>query len=307
MTTEPAHRLERWEALERPFMNVLPFVLLVLSAAAAIGIDDHSPSKQIVDAAGAAAAAVWMFAIVTLHPRWAGRRTVMAVLFVGLMALSAVLVVNDAIFGFFSWTGYIWTYRLMAGNWRFLGVAATAAVTGTSQHGGLPGGSLFSWVGWILIIAVNFVIAGTVAWFTWVKEEQDERRRQAITELTEANAKLEAALHENAGLHAQLLEQAREAGVLDERQRMAREIHDTLAQGLVGIVTQLEAAGRPRTTDGEWGRHADAAIQLARDSLAEARRSVQALQPEPPDRDRLPEAIASVAEKWSTLKGSPRP
>lgn len=54
---------------------------------------------------------------------------------------------------------------------------------------------------------------------------------------------------ENEGLHAQLLTQAREAGVLDERQRMAREIHDTLAQGLTGIITQVQAAqgagGRP--------------------------------------------------------------
>ena len=44
--------------------------------------------------------------------------------------------------------------------------------------------------------------------------EQNEERREAL-------ARLEAALVENAGLHAQLLTQAREAGVLDERQRMA--------------------------------------------------------------------------------------
>ena len=72
---------------------------------------------------------------------------------------------------------------------------------------------------------------------------------QMLDELAEANAKLATALAENAGLHAQLLVQAREAGVLDERQRMAGEIHDVLAQGLTGIVTQLEAAdaaaGRP--------------------------------------------------------------
>ncbi|WP_454923414.1 ABC transporter permease [Actinoallomurus soli] len=57
------------------------------------------------------------------------------------------------------------------------------------------------------------------------------RRREILDRLAEANASLEVALEENAGLHAQLLVQAREAGVLDERQRMAREIHDTLAQG----------------------------------------------------------------------------
>ena len=60
---------------------------------------------------------------------------------------------------------------------------------------------------------------------------------------------------------------------------MAREIHDTLAQGLVGIITQLEAAAQAPCSDGEWKRHTDAAVELARESLAEARRSVQALSP----------------------------
>jgi len=55
---------------------------------------------------------------------------------------------------------------------------------------------------------------------------------------------------ENTGLQAQLLTQAREAGAGDERQRMAREIHDTIAQGLTGIVTQLEAA-RQTSNDAE--------------------------------------------------------
>src|SRR5262245_65902362 len=103
-------------------------------------------------------------------------------------------------------------------------------------------------------------------------------------------AELEAAQEENAGLHAQLLTQAREAGVLDERQRLAREIHDTLAQGLTGIVTQLEAAEsaldgqQPARDDDavrapldgarpdEARRHVNVAKRLARESLAEVRR-----------------------------------
>ena len=123
-----------------------------------------------------------------------------------------------------------------------------------------------------------------------------------IDELAETNAKLEAAMAENAGLHAQLLAQAREAGVLDERQRMAGEIHDTLAQGLTGIVTQLEAAGaRPA----DWHRHVETATQLARDSLTEARRSVQALRPRSLERAPLPEALAEVVERWSGVTGVP--
>ena len=74
-----------------------------------------------------------------------------------------------------------------------------------------------------------------------------------MTELSEANRRLEATLAENAGLHEQLLTQAREAGVLDERQRMAREIHDTLAQGLTGIITQLQAAEQARERPGRVG------------------------------------------------------
>jgi signal transduction histidine kinase len=123
------------------------------------------------------------------------------------------------------------------------------------------------------------------------------------------NRRLEATIAENAGLHRQLLAQAREAGVLDERRRMAREIHDTLAQGLTGIVTQLQAAEQAASrTPGDqagWRRHVDAATRLARESLTEARRSVDALRPEPLECGRLSEALADVAERWSVLNGIP--
>jgi signal transduction histidine kinase len=127
--------------------------------------------------------------------------------------------------------------------------------------------------------------------------ELSEQRRRALTEL-------EAAVAENDGLHAQLLTQAREAGVLDERQRMAREIHDTIAQGLTGVITQLEAAGNVRDPS-ELGRHLDNATRLARESLTEARRSVQGIPPMPLERTRLPEAIADVATRWSGVNEVP--
>ena len=109
---------------------------------------------------------------------------------------------------------------------------------------------------------------------------------------------------ENDGLHAQLLTQAREAGVLDERQRMAREIHDTIAQGLTGVITQLEAAGNVKDP-AELGRHLDNATRLARESLTEARRSVQGIPPMPLEKTRLPEAIADVATRWSGVNEVP--
>ena len=73
---------------------------------------------------------------------------------------------------------------------------------------------------------------------------------------------------------------SRELAVLGERNRMAREIHDTLAQGFTGIVLQLEAAeqamvGSPSEVEDHLGR----AKSLARESLQEARRSVWDLLP----------------------------
>src|SRR5690606_24206166 len=106
-------------------------------------------------------------------------------------------------------------------------------------------------------------------------------------------------LHENAGLHAQLVVQARESGAQDERQRLAREIHDTLAQGLAGIITQLQAAERSANTSGATDAHVARALRLARSSLAEARRSVQALGPQELGRAHLPEALRTLTERWS--------
>ena len=73
-------------------------------------------------------------------------------------------------------------------------------------------------------------------------EEQNLARKQMIVELAEANQRLEEMVAENTGLRPSCLPRPGEAGAGDERQRMAREIHDTLAQGLTGIITQLEAA-----------------------------------------------------------------
>ena len=125
-----------------------------------------------------------------------------------------------------------------------------------------------------------------------------------IAELAEANQRLEEMMAENTGLQAQLLIQAREAGAGDERQRMAREIHDTLAQGLTGIITQLEAA-QQTGKDAERERRIGNAKRLARDSLAEARRSVQALRPQALENSRLPEALADEVARWSATSGVP--
>jgi PAS domain S-box-containing protein len=77
-------------------------------------------------------------------------------------------------------------------------------------------------------------------------------------------------------------DQTRQAAVLAERNRMARDVHDTLAQGFTGVIVQLEAA-EYAISEGDRedaDQHLRQAGELARSSLSEARRSVHALRPQ---------------------------
>ncbi|MGL4621219.1 MAG: PAS domain-containing sensor histidine kinase, partial [Chroococcidiopsis sp.] len=74
---------------------------------------------------------------------------------------------------------------------------------------------------------------------------------------------------------------AEAASILEERNRMAREIHDTLAQAFTGILAQVGAANQVLTDDLEATQaHLDLIKELARTGLVEARRSVVALRPQ---------------------------
>src|SRR5213594_2994214 len=90
-------------------------------------------------------------------------------------------------------------------------------------------------------------------------------------------------------------EQSRKAAILEERNRMARDIHDTLAQGFTGVIVQLEAAEDAIACcrRKEANQHLRRASELARRSLNEARRSVHALRPE----------ALQGGNFWEALKG----
>jgi signal transduction histidine kinase len=246
----------------------------------------------------------WMLWFVTLHPQWETRRRLMGGFFAGLVVLLAALVACSPLFGYFVWSGYLFVIQTLRGRWTMVGATAVAAVTAVSQVGGFPSlRHLGALPVFALVLLFNAGIATTMVSLAATANDEADRRQQTITLLAEANAKLGNAMRENAGLHAQLLTQAREAGVLDERQRMAGEIHDILAQGLTGIVTQLEAADQAGDRPADARRHLGQARQLARDSLTEARRSVRALSPQPLAEGGLPDALADVVDGWSAISG----
>ena len=244
------------------------------------------------------AAALWILFFVTLHPEWDERRDIMTGYFIGRTALSAVLVGINPWFALFAFVGYP-EVRYLPDRWALAGIIATAAQIAASQMGGYPPFEVAGIAIYLGLVAINGGLAALFGFVTNRVMEQNDERGTMIEKLAETNRQLEAALAENTGLHAQLLAQAREAGILDERQRMAGEIHDTLAQGLTGIVTQLEAADQTKHASDEWQRHIDLARKLARESLTEARRSVRALRPEQLDAAALPDALAALADDWA--------
>jgi signal transduction histidine kinase/ligand-binding sensor domain-containing protein len=88
--------------------------------------------------------------------------------------------------------------------------------------------------------------------------------------------------------------------VLDERARLAREIHDTLAQGFVGISSQLDAVALTLNGHLESARkHLDLARKMARHSLTEARRSVMDLRASALEGQDLPAALSEAARHWT--------
>ena len=118
----------------------------------------------------------------------------------------------------------------------------------------------------------------------WIKlsgrgiPENDETRWWRLV-LIEAIARQAAlALHRSRLSDESRLEERRKS-ILEERNRLARDIHDNLAQGFAAILMQLQAAQRECRLSAALSMKLQTAIDLARAHLIEARRSVVALRP----------------------------
>ncbi|MFC8098226.1 sensor histidine kinase [Streptomyces sp. NPDC057363] len=230
------------------------------------------------------AAGVWHYAI-----RW---------------AVGFALTWANPLFAFYAAIGYFSVERLLPRRLRKAGLFATAVTLAGSQAGGLPPSGQLQWVLFGAILAANTVLVLLFGHFAELEEARSQARVETIAELERTNTALQQALDENAALHAQLLVQAREAGVADERRRLAAEIHDTLAQGLTGIIAQLQVVAA--TSDQALGRaHMERALALARHSLGEARRSVHNLSPVALADDGLPDALKKTVTEWGERTGIP--
>ena len=287
-----------WERRDRTISAYGPYVLLAASTVLAMLVWTGPPERRFVTLAVAALAAAWIYGMFTRSPEpRRAHRPRMIVYILGLLAFFAVLMWLHVFFFIFAITGFFHASLLRPWPLTIATVAATSTLIQTLTTG-FPWPTPELWVLFGSVIVIQTVVIGFGIVIGERLAEVSEERRQAVV-------RLEAALDENAELHRQLVERAREAGVLDERQRMAREIHDTIAHGLTGVVTQLEAAQAAADRPGEHERHLDNAARLARESLVEARRSLEAARPEALESASLPEALGSVAARWSAINGIP--
>lgn len=142
-----------------------------------------------------------------------------------------------------------------------------------------------------LTAAGNILFALVIGLFIDGLVRESRERKRLLGELREAQAELAAA--------------EREAGALAERERLARDIHDTLAQGFTSIV-MLSQAGESAAArgDGETAQRRFAEIQeTARENLAEARALVGALAPPALAEAGLPGSLERIVARWRAETG----
>jgi signal transduction histidine kinase len=285
-----------WERWIDAMFSWIPYVLLTLSLTLA-QLESRSAADRLLSLGLAAVAFAWTWATFTR----AGRPTripqgTLRLYIVGFVVIAGVLTFHQTIFLIYGVAGFFHAALLRPWPLVFLGIGAFAFVV--HSHIVVNEWTGENWAVYLGVVAIQTLTTGAGLYAGERITEIADQRRQALVQL-------EAAMKENAGLHAQLVVQAHEAGMLDERERMAGEIHDTIAQGLTGVITQIEATHQSWGDDLEMRRHLDAAADIARQSLADARRSVRAIRPAELDGSRLPAAIDDVATRWSELTGVP--
>jgi NarL family two-component system sensor histidine kinase YdfH len=157
---------------------------------------------------------------------------------------------------------------------------------------------------WDVQALVGFLpIAGFMLLFVFIyvtllvrQVEAHERTQKLLRELEIAHQRLQ-----------EYANQVEELTLSQERERMARELHDTLAQGVAGLILQLEAADGHLEQGNSARAHAvvQQAMQRARTTLDEARRAIQALRPAVLEEGDLVDALRREVDQFTATTGTP--
>ena len=283
-------------ATDSPMGRFLETWLPVILAAVSFGVGwQVSPSfgyESSVPYSLAPAAATLLLRM--LMTRRAHRRGPGDPLLTGLFVLHQALVLLTVALNplacIYAFTGYIDASRFLTGRTALGSVIVTAMICAFGQSGGPTGVAAVPAL-FVLLLLVNVLLSLGMGYLADERERQVAAREQAAREL-------DLATRENQALQEELLRRARESGVLAERTRLAREIHDTVAQGLVGVIRQLEAL--PADAVGASARQRIAiAEDTARECLVDARRAVEALAPQQLGEGDLVEVLGELVGRWA--------
>jgi signal transduction histidine kinase len=159
-----------------------------------------------------------------------------------------------------------------------------------------------------IVVAPLMIGNRTLGWFKLAKSNTPEcaEAQWWRVVLTEAIARQAAlALHFSRLVERNRVEERRKA-ILEERNRLARDIHDNLAQGFGAILMQLQAAQRElHTMPASVAPRIDTAVDLARTHMIEARRSVGTLRPNVGDGEEIAAALKRIASLAQRTTGVP--
>lgn len=266
----PASPWTRWSAI------VHVFFYGALAGGIADVLPDASDGERALVGALVAFVAGWYGYWVLLRPeRRTGPRQ--ALFFAGLLAAWLGLLSVDTAFVVLALPAYavLLAYLPFGAAMAAAGLVTAMALGAEELSGRLE-------VGDVLGAGVTLAVVAFCGSFMRAVVVESRERQRLIAELEETRD--------------ELARSERRAGTLDERGRLAREIHDTLAQGFVSIVTLLEAAQASlRTGSGAAPGHVEDALRAARQHLEETRRVVWALRPSALDDGDLRGALERAA------------
>jgi signal transduction histidine kinase len=266
------------------------YVLLAVVALSASVTSDLSAGHKTayLILVGVLALAYWLIAIPAMTSRNWPLSNVYRLLMIGCIA-AAVAIYPQSVFILFIVSPQIWLLSRRTLDAVVLTLVLLVAV-GTAQlwAAGWTTDAFWSILPWMLISLVVSSLMGI-----WIDRviAQSQQRADLIEELESTRDELAAAHHT--------------AGVMAERERMAREIHDTLAQGMTSIVMLAQTASVELQRGGadSVARRLSAIEDTARENLAEARALVAAFTPVALSEATLTEVLRRQAERFAAETG----
>jgi signal transduction histidine kinase len=246
----------------------------------------HSPADNIL-VLGLAAGACLLYLAVAVQAR---RARPGALWMVALVGVWAVLVIAAPSFAWCSFALFFLCRSALAGVAAYVAAGVTAAATAAGLFKLSDGTDLAMLLG-PLAVGVMLTLV-----YDRIQHDAEEQRR----------------LHTQVSLaQEQLAASERRAGTIAERERVSREIHDTITQGLASSLLLLEAAGRAWPGDAARADLAQATA-LLRGNLSETRSLVHELASPGLDASPLPDALLFAARQYAPdarllVTGEPRP